>query len=195
MFSWCFINSLSYEESVLSRISKFNLVRRVGFSSYSLYLLHQPFFAYYRIVEEKKEFFNVALNFFEPNLFQKFFIFFINSQYPKLLLTVFLVILSFLIYEFVEKPFIKNEKFKNIKLATLTLSVLLFSLFFSNKDSFFVYPSSELNEYSMEKIVDKGVCWGETPSSECLKGDGNRTIYLIGDSQLSKIAKQLSNKM
>ena len=128
MFSWCFINSLSnYEESVLSKF--LNLIW-LGESDFLIFSIFTPstFFAYYRIVEEKK-FFNVALNFFEPNLFQSF-LFFINSQYPKLLLTVFLVILSFLIYEFVEKPFIKNEKFKNIKLATLTLSVLLFSLFF-----------------------------------------------------------------
>ena len=65
----------NYEESVLSRISKFNLVRRVGFSSYSLYLLHQPFFAYYRIVEEKKEFFNVALNFLNLIYFKSFLFF------------------------------------------------------------------------------------------------------------------------
>ena len=44
----------------------------------------------------------------------------------------------------------------------------------------------------MEKLLIK--VFAGNSSSECLKGDGNRTIYLIGDSQLSKIAKQLSNK-
>jgi len=46
----------------------------------------------------------------------------------------------------------------------------------------------------LESIVDEEVCWGKFPSYECLQGEGDSIIYFMGDSQLSKIAKQLSSK-
>tara|TARA_B100001769_G_scaffold269238_1_gene258787 strand:- start:132 stop:2111 length:1980 start_codon:yes stop_codon:yes gene_type:complete len=179
-------------ETLLSKFLSIKVFKYIGLSSFSLYLLHQPFFAFYRIVKENNETSLVAFDYYQPNFYENFFIFFINTNYPKTFLTIFLILFSLIIYEFIEKSFINNKiTFFNKKIFFISL-FCLFGLFFFTKDKYSEYPTIKLSDYAEEEVVESGICWNEKPSYECLSGDSNEIIYLIGDSQFAKVSKILS---
>ena len=181
-------------QTALSKVLSMKVFKYIGLSSFSLYLLHQPFFAFFRIVKEKKEISMVAFDHYSPNFYENFFIFFINTNYPKTYLTIFLILFSLVIYEFIEKSFVsKNFKFFK-KEVFFIFTVFLFTFFLFTKDNYAAYPTMMLSQYAEEEVLEDGICWNEEPSFECLTGDSNDLIYLIGDSQFAKVSKILSEK-
>ena len=96
-------------ESVLSRISKMKIVSLLGLSSYSLYLLHQPFFAFFRIISES---FNREIN-----------------NFGKFTMLLFLMFISYLNYKKIELKFINNKNSKY--LFRFLLKYIIFLLIFS----------------------------------------------------------------
>jgi len=181
-------------QTFLSNILSIKVFKYIGLSSFSLYLLHQPFFAFYRVVKEKSETSLIAFDYYQPNFFENFFIFFINTNYPKTFLTIFLIISSLIIYEFVEKRFITNKISLFNKKIFFIFAFCLFSMFFFTKDKYSEYPTIKLAEYAGEEVVEDGVCWNKEPNYSCLSGESNQIIYLIGDSQFAKVSKILSEK-
>ena len=180
------------KDTVLTKLSMTKLVKQIGLSSYSLYLLHQPFFAYFRTVQDRRETSLMAFDYYSPNLLEEFILFFIDSSYPKLAMSIFLIIFSFLIFEYIEKKFISNTKYSYFKVSFFIFSVSFFSIFLINKNGLVQYPNGVIAEFANENVIEDEICWNEDPSYNCLKGNSNEIIYLIGDSQLAKIAKELS---
>ena len=86
---------------------KFNPIRYIGLSSYSIYLYHYPLISFTRIVFDKNDSNFILIGF---------------------LLLLLIFFLSFISYEFVEKPF-RNKKIINKRLF-IKSNVLLFSLCF-----------------------------------------------------------------
>ena len=159
----------------------------IGLSSYSMYLLHQPLFAFCRIY-----FYKVS---FQKNLITDIF------------LILFLVVLSYLSWRFVETYF-QNTSFKTLALALLIgLAIFLLFIFltlqtdgFPNRYShvpetvlFYsnninVYPETfDNNLYNYKnkncnnKILEKKYCiWYNNLS--------DKTIYLVGDSHTNTLS-------
>ena len=96
-------------ESLLSRISKMKIVSLLGLSSYSLYLFHQPFFAFFRIISES---FNREIN-----------------NFGKFTMLLFLMFISYLNYKKIELKFINNKNSKY--LFRFVLKYIIFLLIFS----------------------------------------------------------------
>ena len=108
----CLIIWFSYKDAVITKILSTKLFVGIGLISYSLYLWHYPIFV-----------FAAKLNISDGNIF------------IKLLMGVFVLILSVLSYYFIEKPFRGTKiKFKKIFVFLFLkfLLVLSISVYFLN---------------------------------------------------------------
>lgn len=183
------------EKTFLSKILKFKIFGLIGISSYSIYLLHQPLFAFYRVAVQNSEMSLAAYGAYNPGIIDNFFLFFNELKYIKLSLFLFLILISYSMYLLVEKKFI-NMKFSNsykIIFAVLLGTLSIYSYLI--KEEYKEYPTSELKLYSEEQVMSSEVCWDQTPNKNCLKGSTDRIIYFIGDSMMGKIAEEFPNKI
>ena len=87
------------ESSALTKILSLKIVSIIGLSSYSIYLLHQPIFALFRIYKSR-----ILENYLNNNTE------ILNYELISLLLVLFL--LGFLNYEYIEKYYKKKCFFK-----------------------------------------------------------------------------------
>jgi peptidoglycan/LPS O-acetylase OafA/YrhL len=183
------------DKTILSKISSYKPIASVGLSSYSLYLLHQPIFAFYRVATQSSEMSLAAYGFYNPGIIETFFLFFNKFESPKLFLILFLILLSYLMYSLVEKKFnhqIYSTSYKYFIFFILG-SLAVFSVF--NKNSFIEYPNPELKQYAEEEVMSPDVCWDQAPNENCLVGSQDSIIYFIGDSMMGKIAEEFPNKI
>lgn len=129
----------------------------IGLISYSLYLWHQPIFVYYRL----KHLDTITI-------------------FIKLYLLVFVFILSFLSWKYIEQPFRKNIllNFKVIKIYIYSTIVLFIILFFLLNHKVFPQKVSLSSEESV-LIVNKKNC----RVGPCDAGDINSDIKIavVGD--------------
>lgn len=89
------------------KLLKNKLIYYVGISSYSAYLLHQPFFAFIRYSQQLNNIYN-------------------QIQY-KLLLVIALLVFSFFHWKLIEKPFQNNfTKLKQYLLILISIFILIF---------------------------------------------------------------------
>jgi peptidoglycan/LPS O-acetylase OafA/YrhL len=92
---------------VFDKILKTKLIYYIGISSYSVYLLHQPFFAFIRYQKQLNNFYNQSQN--------------------KLFLVIALLVFSFFHWKLIEKPFQNNfTKLKQSLLILLGIFILSF---------------------------------------------------------------------
>ena len=187
------------KNSFLTRFLNIKLISKIGLSSYSIYLLHQPIFAFYRTYvfrskyiyfQEFSEYFDV-LNDFSGNLTYNYKLYF----RPTIFLVVTTLIIGFISYKKIEVKFSKIN------------SILLMFTFITIYISFQIYsPTVFIDSLKSDiKITDE--TWGSNFNcigkidnlndpidnlDKCfIDNNKNKTLVILGDSSVPAIAKNL----
>ena len=173
------------DSSLLSKALSYKLISIIGLSSYSIYLLHQPLFAFFRIYYTK-----INWKVIQDSYLSNFEIVF------ALGLTF---ILSLVNYKIVEIYFLKRTNYIFLFLSFLLLSAGAMFLSFSKNLN--VY-SSKLYSYTVE--IDKytanlnnNSCHDIISVDEIcsFNPDKNKKVILLGDSQARELGYLLSEKL
>ena len=163
----------------LDYLTKNKLVAYTGLISYSLYLFHQPIFAFATTLTNRNEV--------------------LISTPIKVFLLLFTFILAGLNYKLVEKPFLENRL--NFKILLPVLLSLVIFFISSDRTSGFVNRYDNLPK----KVIDyalggfdfnqNGVdCQNASIENLCIFDNNQKlTLIGIGDSHLSAIGKYLSS--
>ncbi len=165
------------DNSILNSTIQSKSLNIIGNISFSMYLLHQPIFSFYRIYDEKR------LSSFES--IEKFF------------LIIILLILSYISWKYIEQYFI-NTKHLNLLLLFLLISLLIIIFFYFgtiNSNGFeerYSFVPEEVIFYSLNTNIypdnnpSNLIYWRDF---KCFDGDCNftnsnnkKTIYILGDS-------------
>ena len=163
--------------------------KAIGISSYSIYLFHQPMFAFFRLFQ------------------QRYFYIDKNISTPLLFLT--LVFFSYLNWKYIEIYFQKN-KIRILFLYILgSLSIFFLFVFLSNSSDGFkkrydyvpedvlfysnnpnIYPSTyeNINYLFKNKNCDNKLLTGSYCKWYDTDTESNSTIYLVGDSQTNALS-------
>jgi peptidoglycan/LPS O-acetylase OafA/YrhL len=125
------------ESTLLSKILSFKLISIIGLSSYSIYLIHQPFFAFIKIQNE----INKQISFYPENFFY---------SYSFLIFCIFLTLVTGIIqYNFIEVKLSKSVYLRRFIILSL-LCLFLFTLlgylnnFYQNR-----YDDNELSSQAI----------------------------------------------
>lgn len=165
----------------LFKIINNRIFLNVGLISYSLYLWHQPIY-----------------QFFKQIYFQEF------SYLIKILIIIFMILISFLTYNFIEKPFRNKKKFNQSKIFIfyIFISCIIVAFSFNQiflKDFSNKYSKNVLNieNYSKYYENNKFVCSTGAnnyinPSKSCVLGNNKIPhVAFIGDSHMDLITLEL----
>ena len=172
-------------KSLFSKIMNLKIFTVIGLSSYSIYLFHQPIFAFMRIYFTKIHWENISDN--------------TLSSWEILFSLFLLFIISIINYYFVEKYFIKSENYKMIIFIFIIL-ISLVSLLRSNpykldtNAKYYEYTvnlkdyTPHLNNTDCTKIsLLKDVC--------SFNPDSKNKIILLGDSHVQTLGYYLSKNL
>jgi peptidoglycan/LPS O-acetylase OafA/YrhL len=172
---------------LLSPVKKFNInnfiftkIQKIGIYSYSIYLLHQPIFAFSRVVFKKRQ---------------------IEEGYLSITILFFLLLLlSHLNYNYVELRFIKNYKVQ-LTFLLFALPIIIFSIFINNSEgvtSQYEEVYSQIGKYYSEDQrggVNPELCTFST-QYYCQVGNQNLpSVIVIGDSHLTTLSRFLYNNL
>lgn len=173
------------DSSLLTKVLSFKVISIIGVASYSIYLLHQPLFVFYRLFEK-----DVSINY-------------------KYLIMFSLFILGYFQYIQVEQ---KLKNFKNFKVAMMIMfsSILVFSYIGIMTNGYdFRYSNNQKSEKairfenldyrrSYEIYLDNIRCssnerdYGEQYQNVCVfNGSGSKNLILLSDSGLLTSSKYL----
>jgi len=146
-----------------------------GNISYSLYLFHQPFYAFILNFEKK----------YNRNV----------PDFPDIILLLFLFVVSFLNWKFVEQVFLKSTV-KKLVLFLLPTSffIVLFILMgrvdngYSDRYNYIpdevLYYAAETNIYFTQEDVDNF-------NNSCNNGINKKALYIVGDSQVTNLSSTI----
>ena len=165
--------------SYLTKLLSFKFLGIIGLSSYSIYLLHQPVFAFFRFAYSSR-----VLPF---------------GDIEKYLLIIITLILGYLSYIFVEKRNIKDLSYKFLLFSTSFIILFsVMSLFDKGYSSRYTDMSSELQKYfSSEQRdgIDESQCNEKFSNYQYFcnisYNPGNENLIIIGDSHLETISYEL----
>ena len=150
----------------------------IGLSSYSIYLYHQPIFAFYRNLKENYQIKKSLAEFvnFKENLFLDYF--FNDSFLPYIFLLTITLIIGIFSYRRIELEFIGSKSFnsKNLILFFLTISI-----------GVFVYFENNNNSTALKNINNELPMYNDRmPELENLlaQKEINKSIYVVGDSHM-----------
>ena len=172
---------------LLSPVKNFNIdnfifskIQKIGIYSYSIYLLHQPIFAFSRVIFKKQQIEEGYLSFS--------------------VLFLLLLLLSHLNYNYVELRFIKEYRIK-ISYFLFVLPIILFSIFINNSDGVtgqYEAVYSQIGKYYSEDQrggVNRELC-SKSTQNYCQIGNQNLpSVIVIGDSHLTTLSKFLYNNL
>ena len=173
------LSSLSNDNNILSRS---NVLYFLGKISYSLYLIHYPFF--------------VIRNYFGLNL-----IIFEDIDILPLLLIVLSIIISYFMWKYIETPF-RSYKFIKNKIFLLTSTILVAALFFISITS--IVPVKPLNDeynkfnFSTNFSIKRDCFFEDIPEvisniDACMMPkDGKDNVLILGSSVAKNIYNGLS---
>lgn len=180
LFGVGFIILYENKRNFLSRIYESKFISTIGLSSYSIYLLHQPVFAYYRSHKN--------------NIFEEF------NNIDKSIAVTFVIILSYLIWRYIETPFLKSHS-NSVLMKYILISIVLISSF-----SFFALrsngelnryediPEAVTNLYTEESLLilkdNEKKCEGFENYCKFLSGT-DKNIVILGDSQSELLSAYL----
>ncbi len=160
------------EKSIFQKVASFNFISKIGLTSYSLYLIHQPFYAFLKNTK-------YDLSIFE-NLIGKF------------LLIVIQIFFATLIYENIEKRYINKKVFKELIVLPVLIIFILIFCFFSIENAGFEdrYKGTSLYEKAIEySNIEKFdlVINGET----CHKTSKDKTVDAICSNNILSENKEV----
>ena len=196
-----FIILSNKKNSLFSRIMNLKLISLIGMSSYSIYLLHQPIFAFYRILNTNKDLKILKSSSFKNNSSINILDFPYNSLLndKSKILTLMLVLLTFIVgyisYRFIEIPFLK-------KLNIKYLMVLFFPIVaFTMLDPTPASAKNIINEsYTTETTFSEYNCWNKINLSsenfeefeDCnINNNSINNLIILGDSSSAAISKAI----
>ena len=165
--------------SYLTKLLSFKFLGIIGLSSYSIYLLHQPVFAFFRFAYSSR-----VLPF---------------GDIEKYLLIIITLILGYLSYIFVERRNIKDLSYKFLLFSTSFIILFsVMSLFDKGYSSRYTDMSSQLQKYfSSEQRdgIDESQCNEKFSNYQYFcnisYNPGNENLIIIGDSHLETISYEL----
>jgi peptidoglycan/LPS O-acetylase OafA/YrhL len=176
----CLIIWFSNKDELITKILSTKLFVGIGLISYSLYLWHYPIFSFARITE-----------FTQGNLFK------------KLLLGIFIIILSVFSYYFIERPARdKNNKFKvTISLILISISILVIvNINIVQKNGY----KDRLSEIFQKNLSEKPEDLLKNSEGEkCFNNIeickfntlSNKKVYIIGDSHMGSLMFNLNDRV
>jgi len=194
------------DSSILTKILSFKMISTIGLSSYSIYLLHQPVFAFYRIFRNNFDLISVRyFNFKLTNSIDvsNFPHFNINNpnEYEYIILNLLLLSttlgLGYLSYKFVEVPNIKNKNF----VPQISFFILLSIFIILNGSS--ALENKHSNELTEESVFSEYDCWQKyglewdnfEPLENCIiDNNSNKNLIILGDSTSAAISKNIIQK-
>jgi hypothetical protein len=190
------------ETSMLTRVLSLKIISIIGLSSYSIYLLHQPLFAFSRVILRnfnlnliRYEIKNVyeSINILEFNKFQTNI--FDESSNILFSLDVLLfsltILIGYLSYKYIEKPFVNN----NYSLLHFFSFVILLTFMILN-------PSSALDRNN-EAVTADNDCWLKIdifadnfqPLENCfINNNSKKNLILLGDSSTDALSDTVIQK-
>ncbi len=149
----------------------------IGKVSFSLYLIHQPLFAFYRIYKYR----NV-------------------SVYEEAFLITVSLILSYFMWKFIEQKFRYDFTLKTLFSFISLISILNIFIYSYGNDQGFINRYSNFSEDLLEELLigEKSGVFNEDGEPcfnlECDFNFGNdQYLVLIGDSHIGRIAKQVKS--
>ena len=167
--------------SYLTKLLSFKILSIIGLSSYSIYLLHQPIFAFTRLA------------------FAGQVILFGYAE--KFLIIILTIILGYFSYIFIEKKNLKNLNYKFLIFSIIFIIVFsLGSLFDEGYSSRYTDTNSQLQKYYSDDQrggIDESQCSEIFLNFEYFcnisYNPGNKNLIIIGDSHLQTIGSELIN--
>ena len=170
----------SDENKFTSKLNNSKIIQQIGLISFSLYLFHQPIFVFFRIYDNKVS-----------DL----------SSFTYIPLIIFLYIISFLNWKYIEIPFQRKFlKNKQIVLGSLFTLMILSTFTMLNNNNFINrftdVPAKVLllSFKNQDTIRQNGVnCDNRAVADTCIfkVPDARQDIYVIGDSSLRTLSTAL----
>jgi hypothetical protein len=168
--------------SHLSRIFDSKFINIIGLSSYSIYLFHQPVFAFYRVY--KLQSWNHYINLTTE----------INNL-EKIVLICISILIGSLNYFVVEKRFLNKKKFsRELIVVFIFLLISIFSLekIYLKKSNLSVIPEKvityTIQNESQSIYKNNERCHNRPLNKTCIfSNDSDLDVYLIGDSHLQNL--------
>ncbi len=178
---------LSNQSSFITKVLSAKAFSLIGLSSYSIYLIHQPLFAFWRISETRYEL--------------------QNNIYQVLVIFVILLFFSYLNWMFVERVFQRKSIQSVLKFIGISLLTISIFIIFSNKSNGFenrysyvpkqvlfysTNPNIYPNEYdnSDYKFLNSKCDNKLSSTSYCVwfNNESDKNIFLIGDSHANALS-------
>ena len=165
--------------SYLTKILSSKLLVLIGLSSYSIYLLHQPLFAFFRLAYAGR--------------------LLLFGDVEKFLIIILTIILGYFSYIFVEKKNLKNLNYKFLIFSTsLIIIYSLGSLFDEGYSSRYTDTNSQLQKYYLPEQrsgIEESQCIETFSNFEYFCNTsykpGNENLIILGDSHLQTISYEL----
>jgi len=165
--------------SYLTRILSFKLLAIIGLSSYSIYLLHQPLFAFFRLAYAGR-----------------LLLFGDTEKYFLIILTL---IFGYFFYIFIEKRNLKSLSYKFLFFSSsFILLFSLISLFDKGYSSRYTDTNSQLQKYYLPEQrsgIEESQCIETFSNFEYFCNTsykpGNENLIILGDSHLQTISYEL----
>ena len=179
--------------SIIEKFSKNKIVHNLGLTSFSLYLLHQPIFAFGRIFSNKQTLLlgnKENPNYFSELIFEKYLPYYI----------LFLLIVTNLNYKYVEKKFINKLTRVSVLLLPMILILVIAAIGLSNNGYEFRFSnqSQDILQFQDNRTNSLSLqgenCWERKKIERICEFDrnSNNSVYNFGDSHAGVLSLFLS---
>lgn len=184
-------------DTVLSKLLSLKAVSLIGLSSFSIYLLHQPFFSFFKVVEKNSVLFT-AKYFGMPeslDILNYSIITFPNNQIVNLLIILLTLLFGYLSFKHIELKIKKNKQ-----IVSMLCFILIFSFYQLNQPNTYLFPlhqqviTSNETMFSDYNCVDKVFTLDNSISNlgNCFIDNGSDDyLVVLGDSSSAAIAKSI----
>ena len=186
------------QSSILSKVLSFKIIYIIGLSSYSIYLLHQPLFAFYKIVLNKDVVFSM---YFEdiPNSIDILNFQANNYLYENQYLFLFLLIIMTLLIGVYSYKYIELKLKKLNYISTIFGIILLIGAYLLlNPITHFENMTKNLN-LTEEHFADNYSCLGTTfydPITDLgncfIENNSSQNLIILGDSSSVALVKSIN---
>lgn len=175
----CLIILFSNRDEIIFKILSSKLLVNIGLISYSLYLWHYPIL----VLDKLTQFSN-------------------DSIIKKILLIIIIFFISYISYNFVEKKFRDYDfKFNNLIKISIIIIICLVSFSLYSRSNFIINYKFEEKIKNYNEIFNTQNKWEKCKLSNinnekfCKIGKSKSNIYLIGDSHVIPLARDLGEKL
>ncbi len=188
------------ENTILSKLLNLKPLTFIGLSSYSIYLLHQPLFAFYRIFLNNFNLltiknFNLSSNILNVFDYEVTKLYETNYIIVNTLLIIFLLLISYWSYKNIELRFTKISQ-----LLILFLLLSFFAIFQVSNYKTYIASEKSKNTVTQETVLSLYNCWDKLDSFEdpiekldqcIINNNSDKYLLIIGDSSTISLHKSL----